>query len=615
MCGFVGFTGYLENQKEIINKMSNRIVHRGPDMSNEFVSNDGLVSLGFRRLSILDVRTEGNQPMSTEDGRYTMVFNGEIYNFKELRSTLENKGYTFKTGTDSEVLLKGYAEYKEKIVPMLRGMFAFVIYDVGEKKLFGARDYFGIKPFYYSLLGGNRMLFGSEIKSFLEYPEFDKKLNENALRPYLTFQYPAIEETFFKNVFKLTPANYFTFDLENGEFKTERYWHVDYTSRDLSYEDFVDGVERILKDSVAKHTVADVKVGAFLSGGVDSSYVVASMMPDETFSVGFDYNKFDETNYAGELSKMLGIKNYRRMLTADECMDKLSDIQYHMDEPDSNPSCIPLFFLSELASQHVTVVLSGEGADETYAGYEAYEDTPGMKKYKRAIPQPLRLAIANLSEKLPYFKGHDFLIKSSGVPENYFIGHANVYNEKEAYNILNENYRNGPTPKEICKPFYDQVKDKDELTKKLFLDLNVWMIGDILLKADKMSMAHSLELRVPFLDKFVYEDAMSIPSKYKIDKETKQVFRDAANRILPEEWATRPKKGFPVPIKFWFKEDKYANMIGDFFSSDFAKEFFDTNALHTLLKEHREGKMQNQRKIYTALTFLVWYERYFIKEK
>ena len=615
MCGFAGFTSKLENKAEYLKKMTDRIVHRGPDMDGEYISPDGEVALGFRRLSIIDLSEAGRQPMVSDDGECAIVFNGEIYNFMSLRADLEAKGHTFKGRSDSEVLLEGYREYKEGIVDRLRGMFAFVIYDRDRNILFGARDFFGIKPFYYTRLTDGGFAFGSEIKSFLDCPGFEKRLNEEAIRPYLTFQYSATEETFFKGVFKLPPAHCFCYDIKSGEMNIRRYWDVDFKSDDVSFEECAEKLDEVINESVRAHRIADVKVGAFLSGGVDSSYITAAMMPDKTFSVGFDYHNFNETNYAAELSDILGIQNYRRMLTADECFDALGDIQYHMDEPQSNPSSIPLYFLARLAAEHVTVVLSGEGADEIYAGYEDYNETPMMRKYKR-IPTPLRLAAARAAKKMPYFKGHDFMIKCSGRPEEYFIGQAHVFDENEAKNVLKGIYKNGKTPLEIAAPIYDRVTDRDELIKKQYLDLNLWMPGDILLKADKMSMASSLELRVPFLDREVMAHAQTIPSSYKINGiNTKYVLRAAANKTVPDDWANRPKKGFPVPIRYWFAEDKYYNVVAEYFNADFASEFFDTAYLMKLLNDHKVQKANNGRKIYTALTFLIWYKRFFIDEK
>ncbi len=609
MCGFVGFTGKLEKRKEILENMMARIVHRGPDSAGEYLGEDA--ALGFRRLSIIDL-DGGSQPMYNEDGSVVIVFNGEIYNFESLRAELIEKGHVFATRSDTETLVHGYEEYGAALVPKLRGMFAFVIHDRKKNILFGARDYFGIKPFYYTRTTAGDWLFGSEIKSFLEHPGFVKRVNKRALRPYLTFQYSSLDETFFEGVFKLPPAH--TFTLRDGELTTERYWDADFTEVPGDFDRYVEQIDRTVNESVAAHKISDVKVGSFLSGGVDSSYITACLMPDKTFSVGFDYQKFNETDYARELSEKLGIENYRKLITADECFDAFSDIQYHMDEPQSNPSCVPLWFLAKLAREQVTVVLSGEGADEIYAGYEWYDETPLAHKYKK-IPQPLRVLAANIAKKLPYFKGHDFIIKSSGRPEDYFIGQAYVWDEKDAMKVLKPEYRVGPSVKEVTAPIYARVKDKSELDKKQYLDLNLWMPGDILLKADKMSMASSLELRVPFLDRDVMAQAQTLPHEYKINgKNTKYIFRKAANKTLPDEWADRKKMGFPVPIRYWLREDRYYGIVKELFCAPWASEFFDTDALMKLLDEHKAGA-ENGRRIWTVYTFLVWYKRFFLDEK
>lgn len=611
MCGFAGFSGRLENKKEIINAMMGRIIHRGPDMAGDFIDDD--MALGFRRLSIIDLSEDGAQPMTNEDVSIVTVFNGEIYNFAELREELSAKGHCFKCHADTEVLVHGYEEYGESLVERLRGMFAFVIWDRNKKTLFGARDHFGIKPFYYGSLSDGSLIFGSEIKSFLEHPNFVKAVNRRALRPYLTFQYSVMEETFFEGVNKLLPAHCFTWNAEDG-MKIRRYWDVDFTEGEESFEHYRDELDATVRESVAAHRISDVRVGSFLSGGVDSSYITAALMPDETFSVGFAFDKFNETDEAGELSRLLGIKNYKKIIEADECFENFEDIQYHMDEPQSNPSSVPLYFLAKLAKEHVTVVLSGEGADEIYAGYEWYDETPMMRKYKK-LPKPLRIAAASAARKLPYFKGHDFIIKGSSRPEDYFIGQALVFPEKEALSVLNDKYRDAPSVKEITAPIYERVKGKSELVKKQYLDLNLWLPGDILLKADKMSMASSLELRVPFLDKVVMKQAQEIPSRFKInEKNTKYVLREASHKTLPDEWANRTKKGFPVPIKYWLREDKYYNIVKEYFMSDFAAEFFRRDAIMKLLDDHKNGKAQNQRKIWTVFTFLVWYKKFFIEE-
>lgn len=608
MCGFVGFTGKIENKKNILNRMMGRIIHRGPDSEGEFITED--VALGFRRLSIIDLEG-GSQPIYNEDENIVIVYNGEVYNFMELRRELLDDGHIFSTDSDTEVLVHGYEKYGDKLATHLRGMYAFVIYDKVKNRIYGARDIFGIKPFYYYRTEGGDYIFGSEIKSFLEHPDFVKKLNRRALRPYLTFQYSSLDETFFEGVYKLPPAHSFTLKL-GEEMKITRYWDADFTEVPGDFDKYVDEIDSAVHESVEAHRISDVKVGAFLSGGVDSSYITACLMPDKTFSVGFSYDKFNETDYAKELSDKLGIENYTRIISSEDCFGALSDIQYHMDEPQSNPSCLPLYFLAKLAKEHVTVVLSGEGADEIYAGYEWYDETPTMQKYKK-LPKFIRVAAAAVAKKLPYFKGHDFIIKSSGNPEDYFIGQAMVWEEKEALRVLRPDYSIGPAVKEITSPIYKRVSDKSELDKKQYLDLNLWLPGDILLKADKMSMAHSLELRVPFLDKKVMEMAQTLPHQYKINgKNTKYIFRKAANKTLPDEWADRTKMGFPVPIRHWLKEDRYYDIVKAEFTSKEAMEFFNTEILVSLLDEHKAGKANNGRKIWTVYVFLVWYRRFFV---
>lgn len=612
MCGFIGFTGETEHRKEVIRSMADKIIHRGPDMEGYYVSEDmgrDSVTLGFRRLSIIDL-ADGAQPMYNEDGSVVIVFNGEIYNFMTLREELMAKGHVFKTRCDTETLVHGYEEYGESLPEHLRGMFAFVIYDKKTGTLFGARDHFGIKPFYYTVTEQGSFIFGSEIKSFFAHPDFRPKVNPDALRPYLTFQYSSTEETFFKGTYKLPAAHCFTY--RDGVMTKRRYWDVDFNNKDsYSFDECARMIDERVRESVAAHRISDVKVGAFLSGGVDSSYITAALMPNETFSVGFNSDKFDETGEAKELSNILGIKNYLRHLTAEECFEAFPTIQYHMDEPQSNPSSVPLYFLAKLASEHVTVVLSGEGADEIYAGYEWYDETPLMQKYKK-VPSPIRRAAAKLASKMPYFKGHDFIIKGSGRPEDYFIGQALVFPEKEALEVLNEKYRNGPSVRDVTSPIYERCRNLSELEKKQYLDLNLWLPGDILLKADKMSMAHSLELRVPYLDREVMGEAARIPANYKIDgKYTKSVLRAASNKTLPNEWAHRPKKGFPVPIREWLREDKYYSLVKEAFNSETAAEYFDTAKITALLDDHKAGKANNGRKIWTLYTFLTWHRQFF----
>lgn len=589
----------------------NTIIHRGPDSGG--IHSDDKVTLGFRRLSIIDLSDVANQPLYSADGNIVLVFNGEIFNFQELRADLIEKGHNFKTHSDSEVIIYGYVEYGVEFVKKLRGMFAFCIWDKKNDLQFIARDGFGIKPLYYTEnTTDGTFIFGSEIKSFLPHPSFIKELNKNALRPYLTFQYSSMDETFFKGVYKLQPAHYML--IKNGQKQIVQYWDKKFHAKEAPIEKYVEDIRTTVRESVDAHQISDVKVGSFLSGGIDSSYITSLLRPDKSFSVGFsDYeDMFNETNLAKDLSDTLNIQNERKYISADECFEALPKIQWHMDEPQSNPSSVPLYFLSELASKDVTVVLSGEGADEIFGGYSWYQNSGKMQKYEK-VPFGIRKALRGLAEALPKNQYTHFLVKGGQTVEERFIGEAVVWDEEDALNVLKPDYKNGPSVKSITKRIYDEVPGDDDVTKMQYLDLNLWMPGDILLKADKMSMAHSIELRVPFLDKEVMELAKNIPSKYRVnDIDTKYVLRQAAHQELPEEWAKRPKLGFPVPIRHWLREEKYYTMVKEMFTTDFANEFFDTKQLVGYLDEHYEEKANRGRYIWTAYVFLVWYKQFFV---
>ncbi len=612
MCGFVGFAHPNQEIDKVktINDMMDAIIHRGPDSGRHYT--DESVALGFRRLSIIDLKEESGQPMFNEDKSLVLVFNGEIYNYQQLREDLLAKGHTFTTETDSEVLLHGYEEYGVDILQKLRGMFAFVIWDTKKQSMFMARDFFGIKPLYYTQnTTDNSFIFGSEIKSFLKNPAFKKELNKDALKPYLTFQYSVLDETFFKGVFKLKPGHYMLY--QNGQFEIKPYWDVQFNEKENSLEHYIQEINETMKESVNYHKISDVKVGSFLSGGVDSSYVTGLLKPNKTFSIGFkDYEGiFNETNLAEELSDILSIENYKKLMNADECFEALPTIQYHMDEPQSNLSSVPLYFLSKLASEHVTVVLSGEGADEIFGGYVWYQKSAKLEQYEK-VPYAIRRTLSKMAQNLPQNKITTFLVKGGQKVEEKFIGQAKVFEEEDALRVLKDEYKNGPSVQSITKKVFDKVKGKDDVTKMQYLDLKLWLPGDILLKADKMSMAHSIELRVPFLDKEVMAMAGEIPSSLRVNrKDTKVALRAASTEVLPDEWANRPKVGFPVPIRFWLQEEKYYNIVKEMFQSEIAAEFFDTNELMRYLDEHYTKKHNYARYIWTVYVFLVWYKKFF----
>ena len=607
MCGFAGFFGgSVENRCEIAEKMGERIAHRGPDDKGIF--DDGNAALSFRRLSIIDLE-RGVQPMHSADERYVIVFNGEIYNFREIRKELEGKGAVFATDSDTEVILQCYAYFKEKTAEKLRGMFAFVIYDRIECKLYGARDPFGIKPFYYTENGG-AFLFGSEIKSFLEYPGFKKELNKDAMKLYLEFQYSPLPETIFKGVFKLPQGTSFTYDKKQG-LVTRKYFEPTYSPEKRRFENTVKLIDETVLSSVEYHQIADVEVGSFLSGGVDSSYVASVVKPMKTYSVGFEVSGFDETSLAGELSKILGMPNKMRKITPDDFFNALPEVQYHSDEPHANLSAVPLYFLSELAAEDLKVVLSGEGADELFGGYDWYIESPSATRYRK-LPLGLRRFFAKTLGKFPQKHISRFFKNGAARVEDTYIGQAFIMGDEEANLLTREKYRSDISYRDVTAPYYEKVKECDDLTKKLYLDMNLWLPGDILLKADKMTMAHSLELRVPYLDKEVFKVARTLTTPEKMKgRHTKRAFRAAAFSHIPEEWANRKKAGFMVPFKVWIKEDKYYNMVLEMFKRDFAFELFDTEKLISMLDEHKSGRKNHAREIYTVYAFLIWYERYF----
>ncbi len=619
MCGIVGFTNHISNAEEVIDVMMDRIRHRGPDADGKYIDAD--IALGHRRLSIIDVSSSGDQPIFNEDGSMVIVFNGEIYNYRDIREKLIAAGHKFRTNTDTEVLIHGYEEYGEKLLDMLRGMFSFVIWDKNKRELFGARDFFGIKPMYYAIMG-KTLMFGSEIKSFLAHPQFFKELNTTALENYLTFQYSPTKETFFKNVYKLLPAHYFRY--KDGKMEIKRYWDVNFRpDEEPDLDTWVERISDTFHDSVRAHKIADVEVGSFLSSGVDSSYVAAIADVDKTFTVGFGSDeKYNEIGWAKNFSKAINKENTSKVITPEEYWGSLEKIQYHMDEPLADPSAVALYFVCNIASEKLKVVLSGEGADEIFGGYNVYSDPDGTLYDK--LPRGLKRAVGSVAQKLPAKRGVNFFVRKGKDVEERFIGNAYMFTPEERKSLLKIE-TDAPEPMRITRPYFRHVREMDDVTKMQYLDLHMWMAGDILLKADKMSMANSLELRVPFLDKEVMALAEQIPTKYRVTHKegtsetkyiTKYAMRLAAKKDTPSETAktaAKKKLGFPVPIRVWLKEEKYYNIVRGYFESDSSKQFFNVEPLVKLLDDHRDGKADNSRKIWTVFTFLVWYRVYFEK--
>ena len=568
MGGFSGFiekSGELNPDENILNQMNAKIIHRG----------------------ICD-------PVYSEDKNLVIFCDCGMYKAEEILSLYEKHG--------------------EKTPGMLRGAFSFVIYDKTARALYGARDHFGIKPFYYCPIPEKELfIFGSEIKSLLPHPEYSRELNKNALKIYLTFQYSALDETFFKNIRRLPPGCFFTY--KNAEFKITRYFDISYETAKKPFAEYCGIIDKTLRESIKYYKADSTEIGSFLSGGVDSSFIASVSLPKKTFSVGFDREGFDESVLAGELAGMLKIENYKKIISPDEFFDALPRVQYLCDEPYANLSGVPLYFLAELAAAHVKTALSGEGADEFFSGYLPFAESRFVSFYEK-LPFGLRKLIKNLIKPLPDFKGKATLKKYGQKVEDYYIGQAFIMDDSEANDILSEKYRSDLRFKDVTAPYFERVRDKSDLIKKSYLDLFLWLPGDILLKGDRMASAHNIEVRAPILDKEVFSVSSKIPKKYLIkNKVTKYIFREVANKYIPANWAKRKKLGFPVPFTFWLRERPYYEKLKEMFCGEFVSEFFVREKLLAMLDEHFTGAKNNGRKLYTVYAFLIWYKIYFGEEK
>ena len=607
MCGIVGFIGKNKESKKIIESMTNKLIHRGPDDFGYYV--DEFCALGHRRLSIIDLNT-GKQPIT--DGKYTIVFNGEIYNYLELKEELKKK-YKFKTKTDTEVILKGYEEWGADVLKKLRGMFAIAIWDEQKKELFLARDQWGIKPLYY-YRNNDTFMFASEIKALLEHPDFKKEFNGEILSAYLCFNSVPTEESFFKGVFKLKPGYYLLY--KSGRIDIERFFKLEFDETKQDEDELVNKIKNVMEDSVEHHKIADVEVGSFLSSGVDSSYVVSLLKPNKTFTASFEskYSKYDEIKYAKDLSDKLGIENKSYIITKEEYLKEFPKIMYYMDEPLADPSAIALYFVAKEASKYVKVVTSGEGADELFCGYGDYREEVDHAWYNK-IPYPIRHLVSMLFShyKFQEIKGINFLYRKGQRLENYFIGDGKVYTDQEANKIVK--LKNQIRTKEITKPYYDEYKDSSNTVKRQVIDFYFWLINDYLTAVDRNTMMFSLEARTPFLDKEVFKVASTMDLSAKVNKETTKVaLRKAAKDVIPNSNYKKPKLGFPVPLREWIREDELYNEIKEKFNSETAKKFFDQKRILKLLDKHKSGQVDCFKKVWTVYTFIIWYNQYFNEE-
>ena len=612
MCGICGFVGNKKgnwDRENIIEEMKDTIRHRGPDDGGSWLSENA--ALGFRRLSIIDLES-GAQPMKNENGDKVLVFNGEIYNYQQLREELLQAGHIFATHSDTEVLIHGYEEWGGDMLNRLRGMFAFVIWDEEKKELFAARDYFGIKPLYYTVVGES-LVFASEIKSILKYPEYKKELNEQALEQFLSFQYSALEETFFKGIYRLEPGSFLRWRSGSIILEIQKYFEPTLKPEEgKTGKEWLSAVDEVIKNSVKAHEIADVEIGTFLSGGVDSGLIASEFGGKRAYTVGFgqEKSKYNEIQYAKETADQCSLEHRGRRIREQEFWEAVPEVLYYMDEPLGDASAVALYFLSMEAAKDVKVVVSGEGADELFGGYRIYCEPEALRRYQM-LPKGLRIKLARLAEHFPNLKGKNFLIRGSKSLEERFIGNANIFSMEERRELL-KNYTGARSPQSFLEEDYDRTADLRDADRMQEIDLRHWLPGDILQKADRMSMANSLELRVPFLDREVFEVSRHLPANMKQrGRVTKYILRKAAAFKLDANTSERPKLGFPVPIRHWICSEEGQNRMRQAFSSPAAKQYFRQEKLTQLLEEHLAKHKDNSRKLWTIYTFCIWYGIYF----
>ena len=602
MCGIAGFISPARADAAALVPMLARIAHRGPDGQGTFV--EGPAALGHCRLAIIDLQG-GAQPLYSEDKNFVVVFNGEIYNYRELTAELTALGHTFATRTDTEVLLHGWEQWGRELLPRLRGMFALALWDRRAQVLFCARDMFGIKPLYYCRCADGTLLFASEIKAFLDHPSFEKQLNTAQLPLYLSCQYSPGRDTFFAGVQKLLPGHFLEFS--EGIVRTTRWVQPAFLPGDTPPAP--DELEAVLRQSAEAHKIADVEVAGFLSGGVDSAYLTALARPARTYTISYAEPKYDESFHARALARNLGLRNRVRCISPGEFWDAVPAVQYHMDEPMADAAAVALYFLNREAARDVKVVLSGEGADELFGGYNIYRDPFTARWYNR-LPPWLRGGLGAAASLLPPGPGENFLVRRGLSLEERYFGPTALLTEREKRRLL-PGYEGDGDPVCLSESSWDMTEDQDPVTRMQQVDLQLWLAGDILLKADKMSMAHSLELRVPYLDKEVFALAAALPAAAKANaRMTKIALRQAAARTLPPAAAARKKLGFPVPVRDWLRQEPYTSRVRAVFSRPAAGEFFNVRLLHTMLNHHLHGG-DCWRQIWCVYSFLIWYEQFF----
>ncbi len=616
MCGLLTFISACSEagkHRDGIAEALESIHHRGPDETGVTVSGSDVV-LGFKRLSIIDVE-HSHQPLEYDDGRYVMTFNGEIYNYLELRDQLSrDHGAKFTTDGDTEAIVAAYHYWGAEFVGRLRGMFAFVIWDRIEQRAFGARDPYGIKPLHY-LVTGDGVYFASEKKSLWPFApaakQGDEGIDPAGLSHYLTLQYVPEPETLTKGIARIECGESFTYTPDGGLLR-HRYYEPDFRPTPTDDpEALFRRIREALEESVELHLRSDVPVGAFLSSGIDSTAIVALARrhkPDiKTFTVGYEVDGYSEIQVAQNSAKWLEVTTIPTLITAQDMMDALPRIVWHLDDPVADPALVPLYFVAKKAAEHVTVVLSGEGADEFFGGYGIYREPLSLKPIT-GLPDPVQKGLRAVSKVIPEgVKGKSFLERGTTPLQERYFGNARIFTEAEKQRLMRQ-YNSAVQYTDVTAPHYAAAAHLDDVTQMQYIDLFTWLRGDILVKADRMSMAHSLELRVPFLDTGVFDVAKTIPQELKVTQKgiRKYALRQALEQVVPPQIVNRPKLGFPVPTRVWLKGIMYDWARG-IIDDSAAGDLLDLPYALSLLEAHKRGDADNSRKIWTVLVFCVWH--------
>ncbi len=547
----------------------------------------------------------GKKDLGSDSTSSSIVFSGKIYNYESLKSELEALGISFTSSSDEELIWLGFKAFGKEIIEKLEGIFAFALWNETDNELILARDPFGVKSVYYTT-AENSFVFSSSLKGFLSLDGFKKEFNEEILASYLCFNSVATSETFFKGVFRLEPGHYLTF--KNGKTEKTCYFKPKFAPEKKELDTLTDEINTAVQKAVFTQT-KDCKVGSFLSSGVDSSYIVSVLKPENTFTVGYSDSRYDETVYSTELCDALSIKNSVKVVTPKEYLDKFSSFIYSLDEPLANPSAPAIFLGVESASSLVDVILSGEGADELFGGYLSYNDDNSQSKYAK-IPFVLRRLAYKIADMLPEASGLNFVWRSGQKLEEHHIGLGRIFRDKDAVSLLKN--KNQVSTRTITAPYYEEYKNCSSLQKRQAIDYYFWLINDFVFAVVKSAENFGVEARFPLLDKELCNIAMHLTDDMKLNgKTTKYAFRRAAEKAIPTDAHKKKKLGFPVPLKEWIKDDLFYNEIKEKFASDTAKQFFNQKKILKLLELHKSGKKDCYKKIWAIYSFLVWYENFF----